>query len=449
MSTRYSRRNVNNGHGRHKSTGIKRIAVVFLFTLSIVLLVGLAALAYLKQEPKADKAEAKNSAVNTDLYTTAIPEKKEVAEQVTENEQEAELISDGEPADDSKYGDVIEDEEYLQANNIFVKDGYSSDTVTLGFCGDILFDDEYACMSALKLRGGNLLNCMSEVTIDAMNSVDVMVVNNEFPFTSRGNRQEEKMYTFRADPDTAEYLQIMGADVAILANNHVYDFGEQGLLDTLDTLNEYGIKPLGAGRNIEEASRPVYYIINDIKVAIIAATQIERLEPPNTIGAREDKAGVFRCWNSKLIYSVVEEAKKNADFVIVCVHWGTEKEEMPDTWQLEMAPKLAEAGADLIIGDHPHRLQGFYYYGNTPCIYSLGNYWFNGYKLDTCLVTVEFNKAGMKSLKFLPAIQENMKTNLVGGSEYERIINYMNSISKGAYIDEEGEVCQGDKKTIG
>lgn len=449
MSTRYSRRNVNNGHGRHKSTGIKRIAVVFLFTLSIVLLVGLAALAYLKQEPKADKAEAKNSAINTDLYTTAIPEKKEVAEQVPVNEQEAELISDGEPADDSKYGDVIEDEEYLQANNIFVKDGYSRDTVTLGFCGDILFDDEYACMSALKLRGGNLLNCMSEVTIDAMNSVDVMVVNNEFPFTSRGNRQEEKMYTFRADPDTAEYLQIMGADVAILANNHVYDFGEQGLLDTLDTLNEYGIKPLGAGRNIEEASRPVYYIINDIKVAIIAATQIERLEPPNTIGAREDKAGVFRCWNSKLIYSVVEEAKKNADFVIVCVHWGTEKEEMPDTWQLEMAPKLAEAGADLIIGDHPHRLQGFYYYGNTPCIYSLGNYWFNGYKLDTCLVTVEFNKAGMKSLKFLPAIQENMKTNLVGGSEYERIINYMNSISKGAYIDEEGEVCQGDKKTIG
>lgn len=337
-----------------------------------------------------------------------------------------------------KYANIIDDPEYLEANNIFLKDGNREDEVTLGFVGDILFDDEYAPMASLIQRGGDLAKSIDSITLRAMNDVDVMVVNNEFPFTQRGERQQDKQFTFRADYSTAEYLMDMGADVAILANNHVYDYGEEGLLDTLDTLNNVGVHPVGAGKNLMEAVTPVYYIINDIKVAIIAATQIERLDNPNTIGAKDDKPGVFRCWNSDLIYTAIDTAKQNADYVIVCVHWGTEKDPEPDYWQTLQAPKLAEAGADLIVGDHTHRLQGVYYYGDTPCVYSLGNFWFNGANIDTGMLEVTLNKDGLKTLRFRPAIQSNSSVHLVGGEEYTRILDYVRSLSRGTMISDEG-----------
>jgi len=449
MSTRYGRRKVKKNKNRSKVTGVKRTAVIFFFTLSLVLLVGLAAITLFGNKEKSSKKEEKKTISYTSEIASTIPEKNndDLVEEVPEADDD--YAGEALQEDTSKYGSIINDSDYLLENNIFVKEGSKENSITLGFCGDMLFDDEYACMAALILRGGEMTSGMSEDTLALMNSVDVMVVNNEFPYTSRGTRQPEKTYTFRADPYTAEYLNEMGADVAIIANNHVYDFGEQGLLDTLDTLKKYGVLPLGAGRNLEEAMQPVYYIVNDIKVAVIAATQIERLEPPDTVGATDDRAGVFRCWNSSKIYDVVAKAKENADFVIACIHWGTEREELPDTWQTQMAPKLAEAGADLIVGDHPHRLQGIYYYGDTPCIYSLGNFWFNGFTLDTGILTVEIDKEGMKSLKFIPAIQQNMVTKLVYGEEQSRIINYMRTLSKGAYIDDDGEVYKGDKKTVG
>ena len=343
----------------------------------------------------------------------------------------------------SRYDELRNMPDYLAENNIYFKDAINEDEVSLGFVGDILFDDEYAVMAALIQRGDNLTASISEDTLEAMNSVDLMVVNNEFPFTEGGVRNPEKQYTFRADYYTADYLTQMGADAAIVANNHVMDFGEEGLLDTLRTLDEKKIKPLGAGRNLSEAITPTYFIINDIKIALIAATDIERLDYPDTKAATETSPGVFRTWNNNdQLCSVISEAKANSDFVIVCIHWGTEKEEVPDYYQKLLAPKIAEAGADVIIGDHPHRLQGIYYYGNTPCIYSLGNFWFNGFALDTGMVELKLDKDGLKSFRFLPAKQENYSTKLVYDSEKTRILDYMKMLSPQAAIDEDGYVTQ-------
>lgn len=415
----------------------KKIFGVFGITLGGVLILGFVLL-FCFGKVKLPQTE-NDSEPEFFSLTEAIPEPV-VTEENSEIVTEQEVL--GANSTNSKYGDVIRDEDYLRDNNIFVQEGATRDSVTLGFCGDILFDDEYAVMASLKMRGGNISSSISEETLDVMNGVDVMVVNNEFPFTQRGSRQPEKQYTFHADYDTAFYLNDMGADVAILANNHVYDFGEEGLLDTLDTLQNVGVHPVGAGRNLSEAVTPVYYIINDIKIAVVAASQIERLPNPDTKGATETSPGVFRCWENDLIYTAVEVAKQNADFVVACIHWGRELDENPDTWQLKMAPRLAEAGADLIIGDHTHRLQGIYYYGDTPCIYSLGNFWFNGSTLDTCLVTATVDKDGLKSFQFLPAIQSNSSTRIVGGSEGARIINYMRGLSPEADISEDGFVTK-------
>ena len=412
-----------------RELGIKDILKRFFITLGAVLGVGIVVIVILTL-PRYLKTHTEEE-VNFLSFVEAIPETlATVQEPLTEIEEEPK----------GKYDDVLSDPEYMSSNNIYTREGAEDGKVSLMFTGDMLFDDEYAVMSSLKIRGGELSSSIPEETLEVMRSADILTVNNEFPYTERGTRQEDKKFTFRADLDTVNYLNDLGADVAILANNHVYDFGEQGLIDTLDTLGGAGVIPLGAGRNIKEASRPVYFIVNDIKVALIAATEIEQLDIPNTKGATEDSPGVFRSWNSDLIYSVIAEAKENADFVIVCMHWGRESESEPDYWQTLKAPKIVEAGADVIIGDHPHVLQGVYYFGDVPCIYSLGNYWFNGKTQDTGLVELKVTKEGLESFRFIPAVQSNYSTHIAEGEDKTRILNSMRALSPQAVISEDGIV---------
>lgn len=412
----------------------KKILKIFIITFLSVVVLGLFAVMCISL-PRYFKSHRQEE-ITLKSFVEAIPET------LTEG-SDHDVMEGGTSEAVSRYDELRNMPDYLAENNIYFKDAINEDEVSLGFVGDILFDDEYAVMAALIQRGDNLTASISEDTLEAMNSVDLMVVNNEFPFTEGGVRNPEKQYTFRADYYTADYLTQMGADAAIVANNHVMDFGEEGLLDTLRTLDEKKIKPLGAGRNLSEAITPTYFIINDIKIALIAATDIERLDYPDTKAATETSPGVFRTWNNNdQLCSVISEAKANSDFVIVCIHWGTEKEEVPDYYQKLLAPKIAEAGADVIIGDHPHRLQGIYYYGNTPCIYSLGNFWFNGFALDTGMVELKLDKDGLKSFRFLPAKQENYSTKLVYDSEKTRILDYMKMLSPQAAIDDDGYVTQ-------
>lgn len=342
--------------------------------------------------------------------------------------------------DGTKYGDLLSDAQAMKDGNIYAMPNRKEGVVSFGFVGDILFDDEYAVMANLLNRGVTIENGISEELLAQMYDVDILMANNEFPYTDRGTPTEGKTYTFRAQPESVAYLEDMGVDIVSLANNHCYDFGEVGLLDTLTTLEEAGMPYVGAGRNLEEAIRPVYFVSGDIKIAMVSATQIERLDNPDTRGATESSPGVFRCWNPEKLYEVVAKAKENSDFVIVYIHWGTENEAEPDWAQLEQAPKLAEAGADLIIGGHTHCLQGIQYYGDVPVLYSLGNFWFNSKTVDTCLFKVNITKDGIESMQFIPAIQQDSRTDLAYGTEKERIISYMESISDGVTLDREGYV---------
>ena len=111
------------------------------------------------------------------------------------------------------------------------------------------------------------------------------MVNNEFPYTTGGAPTAGKKFTFRADPKYASWLFDMGADLVSLANNHAYDYGEVSLTDTLDTLEAIGMPYVGAGRNLDEAVKPVSFIANGRKITFVSATQIERTLPPDTKGA--------------------------------------------------------------------------------------------------------------------------------------------------------------------
>lgn len=410
-------------------------AAVFLVTFCAVLTIGMAGMLAIKtHSSKALEAGAPKKEEQNDFlfFFEKIPQESERAEESEKDE----------PRIPSRYAKELSDEEYMKSNNILSWESSDENAVTFGFVGDFLLDDEYAIMANLLRRGTTIENGISGSLLANMHEVDIMVANNEFPYTDRGVPTEGKTFTFRADTSTVSYLYDMGVDVAVLANNHIYDFGETGLLDTLETLENAGIPKVGAGRNLNEASAPLYFIVNDIKIALVAATQIERLDNPDTKGATESSAGVFRCWNPEKLYEVVAKAKQNSDFVIVFIHWGTENQAEPDQAQLVQAPKIAEAGADLIIGDHPHCLQGITYYGNTPVIYSLGNFWFNSKTLDTGMVQVTIGQEGLENFQFLPAIQSDCRVDLAYGENKERILAYMRELSPDVNIDEEGYVSK-------
>lgn len=344
--------------------------------------------------------------------------------------------------DIGKYADVLADAVKMQEENIYAKESKNPDEVIMTFAGDIMFDDSYSIMNTYKYNGGNINECISPTLIDEMQAADIFMINNECTFTTRGTPTAGKTYTFRGKPEYVKILQDIGADIVSLANNHAYDYGEISLLDTMDTLKSASVPYVGAGNNAQEASRPVYFIVNDIKIAILSATQIERVDNPDTKGATENSPGVFRCREPEALCAAIKEAKQNSDFVVVYVHWGTENETAIDWAQKEQAPLYAEAGADLIIGDHPHILQGIDYQGNTPVIYSLGNFWFNSKTIDTGMVKVTLDENGIKSYQFIPCLQSDCKTTLLSGSEKERVLQNMRTMSTGVNIDAEGYVTR-------
>ncbi|WP_196805053.1 CapA family protein [Butyrivibrio sp. VCB2006] len=378
----------------------------------------------------------KDSSPN-DYFATnweAIPEADRFV--VTETTKVSEGENGGESQENVKWEIPEEDKDYTH-----VIDTMDADCVTIGFAGDILFDDNYAVGNSFKKHGNTAVGVIGDSLLNRMKMVDIMMVNNEFPYSRGGSPTEGKTYTFRARPETATILNTMGVDIVGLANNHAYDYGQQAFLDTIDTLESVEVEHVGAGRNIEEASHPIYYQTeNGMKIAIICATQIERTSNPDTKAATDTSPGVFRCMDDTLLLEKIREAKSKNAYVIVFIHWGTESTTELDYLQRDQAKEIVDAGANLIIGGHPHVLQKIDYVENVPVVYSLGNYIFNSKTLDTCMVVVTLHKDGTVNLQFVPAIQSDCKVNEAFGDEALRIINYMNSMSSYATIDSNGYI---------
>ena len=315
-----------------------------------------------------------------------------------------------------------------------------SSQVTFAFAGDILFDEAYTIMYQFVARGSSVEDTFQAGLLERMRGADVFMLNNEFPYSNRGTPTEGKQFTFRAKPQHVGILQELGVDLVSLANNHAYDYGNEALLDTFDTLEAVDMPYVGAGRNLEEALKPGYLIANGMKIAVVSATQIERNANPDTKEATATSAGVLRCLDPSALLRVIAEAKENSDFVILYIHWGTESQEAIDWLQEEQSATYARAGVDLIIGDHPHCLQKIDVVEGMPVVYSLGNFWFNSKTQDTCLVEVAVNREGIAGMRFVPCRGEGCRTRLLEGAEADGVLNYMRGISPNVQIDGDGVV---------
>lgn len=312
--------------------------------------------------------------------------------------------------------------------------------VSLGFVGDICLADNYTPMEHLASLGStDITDGIDKRFVEKMNAVDLMWVNNEFVYSDRGEPLPGKMYTFCGATKNVSYLHDLGVDVAGLANNHVFDYGEESFLDTLDTLKDAGIPYVGAGRDFAEASAPLYLEVDGLKIAYVAASRAEY--EIYTLEATDDSPGIMWCYENDKFLDEIREAAANADFVIALPHWGVEHSTELEDVQISSAHEYIDAGADAVIGAHPHILQGIEYYKGKPIMYSLGNFWFDDYDIDTLLAElrstgtrgadgqIDMDKAAV-ALVLHPGTQSGVFTAWSeGDDERSRIFRYLEDIS--------------------
>ena len=259
----------------------------------------------------------------------------------------------------------------------------------------------------------------------SLSSADVAIVNLEMAITERGEPYD-KEFVFRAPGSAALTLAGAGIDVVSLANNHILDFGSVGLEDTISVLDEVGILRPGAGANNAEAYAPrVLVLDNEIRVAFVSASAII----PGGFSAGAERPGIADAkWAIPRVLAAVRAAASGNDVVVVSIHWGVERATCPSQDQRGLAQQLIEAGANLILGHHPHVLQPIETFDRTVIAYSLGNFaWHPRYGItgDTGVLEIFFDGPIVEGYQFHPHILDYLGGAMPvdSGDRYDRIID--------------------------
>lgn len=205
-----------------------------------------------------------------------------------------------------------------------------------------------------------------------LRDADITFGNLEGPISARG-ADRQNLYSFRADPKTVEGLAYAGFDMLSLANNHMLDWGPDALIDTAELLRREGMRPVGAGANALAANTPAIFEKNGITFGLFAYSTIF----PNTPAT--DMEPGLSLFSLASATHVVRELARTTDVVIVSFHWGEEYALQSRAEEQEIAHALIDAGADLIVGHHPHVAQEIERYNGGWIAYSLGNFVFDQY----------------------------------------------------------------------
>jgi len=234
----------------------------------------------------------------------------------------------------------------------------------LMFGGDVMLSRQVNKKSKSYDNWAWPLQSISELTQKA----DLFVINLESPFTINGNYNVNTgSFSFNADPRSLEALKVSGVDIAGLANNHTINQGVKGIKDTKQLLNESGIEVVGAGLDEAQARQPIIKEINGVKFGFLAYAY-----PDDYSLATIDSAGLAGMDLEKMKRDV-KQLKTQVDLVVVLMHAGYEYTNKPNAQQKTFAHSAIDAGADLIIGHHPHWVQTTEIYQQKPILYSLGN----------------------------------------------------------------------------
>ncbi|MFB6892362.1 CapA family protein [Kitasatospora sp. NPDC056327] len=244
-------------------------------------------------------------------------------------------------------------------------------SITVAFAGDVHFEGRTE--ARLSVQPPETALGPSSRTLAA---ADLAVLNLETAITERGTA-EQKTYTFRTSPKALTALKDSGVDVVSLANNHAVDFGADGLADTLAAKASSPVPVVGFGRNAKEAYAPYVTTVRGVKVAVVAASQVEDLTNQKW-RAGANKPGIASALDTAALVKAVGDAKRQAPVVLVYLHWGDEGKACPTGAQTTIAKKLASAGATAVVGTHAHTMVGSGMIGDTYIGYGFGNFLWYG-----------------------------------------------------------------------
>jgi poly-gamma-glutamate capsule biosynthesis protein CapA/YwtB (metallophosphatase superfamily) len=274
--------------------------------------------------------------------------------------------------------------------------GHAGGSVTLAFAGDVNFADRTARLLADPATAFGPITAV-------LRSADFAAVNLETAVTGRGTPQP-KTYHFRAPPAAFTALRDAGIDLVTMANNHVLDYGPTGLADTLAAAQAARFPYVGIGVNAAAAWAPFVTTVKGVRIAVVGVSQVAELA--SSWVATGTRPGEANAIDLARTLAAVRAARRLAPVVIVFMHWGTEGEACPDPAQLGLAPKLAAAGASIIIGAHAHMLQGSGWLGRTFVAYGLGNFlwWEPSYSTATGVLELTVHPHAPLTARFIPAV---------------------------------------------
>jgi poly-gamma-glutamate capsule biosynthesis protein CapA/YwtB (metallophosphatase superfamily) len=267
-------------------------------------------------------------------------------------------------------------------------------------------------------------------------SADLRIINLECAITEhkRPWSRTSKVFHFRADPLAIEVLRAAGVDACSLANNHTLDFEEKGLLDTLEHLEEAGIRYAGAGRNLEEAARPA---LLKGGVALVAFTDNE---PPFASGPDKPGTNYLPVSVEPGVLRRVEEAieaarEAGANTVVFSNHWGPNMVERPREIFRRFARAVVDRGADVYYGHSAHVFQGVEIYRGKPILYDTGDF-IDDYAVDpklrndrSFLFLVGVEGGDLRRLELFPVALPYARVELARGNEREAILERMVDLS--------------------
>jgi len=272
----------------------------------------------------------------------------------------------------------------------------SIDTTTLLFVGDIMLDrgvEWYA-------RQHNDWGWPFRKVAPTLAAADLVFGNLESVISDKGTKQGS-IYSFRAQPKMLGGLKLAGFDVLSIANNHSLDYGIEALLDSQERLRQAGIIPVGAGKSAAQARAPALFNIKGTTIGILAYTSLG--SPFWQAG--EKTPGV--AWiDSSLLEQLKQDIKKTkqqADIIVVSFHFGEEYQTTPNAVQQLISRTAIDAGANLVIGHHPHVVQPIEQYKHGFIAYSLGNFVFDQ----------GFSKETMEGMLLKVLVQENSITQVI------------------------------------
>lgn len=263
----------------------------------------------------------------------------------------------------------------------------------LSAVGDISFQGRYSDYPKCDLI---------ESIMSVFKHSDVVVANLENPLIESGiGTPSVGKCTLRGGIGWADVIKESGIAVVSLANNHMMDYGEEGLFSTIDALDRAGVKHVGVGKNRDDASKPLFLEVAGYSIAFLSRSSVI---VNSRCYAGDDTPGVAFLDVQSTI-EMVRHCKKNADYVILILHWGLENYEHPSPEQRRLAKQFIDSGVDLILGHHPHVIQGVETINNSVVNYSSGNFIFDefawsflnmdGELQDTVLRMRDKNRQGM------------------------------------------------------